>query len=89
MNNFIIEKAFLDYLKMVKLDINSMSAIQIKETQSAFFAGCGYMFRTLESTSNLPTEDKAIFVYKNFENQIEEFFKEEVIKQSKINHYAI
>lgn len=85
MNNFNIEIAFKEYLKLVGLDIETISQLQLQETKRAFFGGCGYMFRALERTSDMPTEEEAIFTFKSLENQIEEFFKVEVIQQSKIN----
>lgn len=86
MNSYNLETAFLEYLKMVNLDIKHLSIIELVETKRSFFAGCGYMFRALESISSLQTEEEAIYVFKNFEAQINEFFKKEIIQQSKINH---
>ena len=86
MNSYTIETAFREYLKIVNLDIKHLSIIELVETKRAFFAGCGYMFRALESTSNMATEEEAIYVYKSFDAQINEFFKKEIIQQSKINH---
>ena len=72
---------------MVNLDIKHLSIIELQETKRAFFAGCGYLFRAFESTSSLQTEEEAIYVFKNFEAQINEFFKKEIIQESKINHH--
>jgi hypothetical protein len=86
MNSYNLETAFLEYLKMVNLEMKHLSIIELVQTKRAFFAGCGYLFRALESTSNMATEQEAIYVYKSFEAQINEFFKKEIIQPSKINH---
>ena len=62
MNKFELEDAFLEYLKMVKLELKDMSIIQLVETKRAFYAGCGYMFRALESTADLSNECEIIAI---------------------------
>jgi hypothetical protein len=86
MTNFKIERAFLIYLKMLNIEPKELSVIQMVEIKRAFYAGCDYIFKTLESTANLPSEEEAVFVWKNFEYQINEFFKVEIEKPSKLNY---
>lgn len=86
MTNFNIEKGFYDYLKRQKIEAASISEAQLQEIKKMFFAGSGYMFSTLETTSSLPSEEEAIYVWKNMEYQLNEFFKVEVQKPSKLNH---
>jgi hypothetical protein len=86
MNKYNIESAFLNYLKVEKMDIETMTPEKLKETKHAFFAGYSYLLAAMETISDLPTEEEAVFVYKNFYNQIEEFFKVEIVKNSKLNY---
>lgn len=76
METFNLQAAFTDYLKMVGLDINTMSSVQITETKRAFMAGCGYMFRAFGRTVDLDLET-ADDIIKDMELQIENFWKEE------------
>lgn len=78
METFDIEQAFLEYLKMVKLNINDLNEMQLQETKRAFYGGSGYMIRALQRANNLPTQHESLTVFNNLEKQIENFFINEI-----------
>lgn len=81
MKNFNIEEQFLQYLKLVKLDMNTMPLTQIIETKRAFIAGVGQLLvfmlqaqktHTDEEGANMLTDlDRQLTVY--WEMQLDQF----------------
>jgi hypothetical protein len=78
MDTFIIETAFLEYLKLMKLNIEELSQTQLIETKNAFYAGCGFMFRAFERAGELSSDESTMDVFASLEKQIETYFQNQV-----------
>lgn len=79
MESFNLHLAFLEYLRMGKLDINTMSQVQKTETKRAFIAGCGYMFRAFGRTVEMDLET-ADDIIRDMEQQIALFWNDECVE---------
>lgn len=67
------EKMFDHYLKLVKLDKNELSKIQLQETKRAFYGGAGNIIKLIGNTPR----NKIFDVVFDLRNQVSDFWKDE------------
>ncbi len=71
-----VKQGFEHYLKLVDLDEEVVSEVQMIETKRAFYAGCGMAFLMLQDLTTSPME-LAIQKLQMLRNEVADFYNNE------------
>jgi len=87
MNKFNLEDQYQEYLKLVKLNEETMHPAQKIETRRAFFGACGIMLVMLrDDIGGIEDEDEAIRVLEDLRDQVAKFWETSITDdKSKLN----
>lgn len=76
-----LEKEYQEYLSLTGLKESQMHPVQRLETKRAFYGGCSRLFVLMDKISNsTESEEEAVSLMAEVNNQISNFWKEEVEK---------
>ena len=72
-----IDEMFDHYLKLVKLNKDELSKIQLQETKRAFYGGVGHIIKFIGNSPKSNLFDDVL----NLRNQVSDFWKNETEKK--------